>query len=194
MGVPAWYSPYSYSLLLATSTDLFFHRTHAKVPPRPLFLGSSTGIPHCVPRVWLLMLLKCWNSHFPHCQSHVCFHPWTLAELLGPPCVLLKELLYLVEWPLFHNSETTSWFQTMPAFPVPCLWPQAPRGSALHEVQRLCKSGKQWLLGLTLCSISYAPIRVNRIGLCDSSTPPPSPKCLSHSFHIPFEHAGYIES
>lgn len=47
-GVPAWYSPYSYSPSLATSTDLFFHRTHAKVLPRPLFLGSSTGIPHCV--------------------------------------------------------------------------------------------------------------------------------------------------
>lgn len=140
MGVPAWYSLYSYSPSLATSTDLFFHRTHWKVPPQPLFLGSSTGIPHCVPRVRLLMLLQHWNSHFPHGQSHVGFHPWTLAELLVPSCVLLKELLYLVEWPLFHNSETTSWFQTMPAFPVPCLWPQAPMGSVLREVQPLFAS------------------------------------------------------
>lgn len=131
--------------LLSVSSHVYWsplHRTHSKVPPQQLFLGSSMGTPSCVPRVWLLMLLKHWNSHFSHCQSHVCFHPWRLAELLLPQCVLWKELLYLAEWLLFHNTQP----QVHGSVPVPCLWPWALMVSFLHEVQRCASQANSDLL------------------------------------------------
>lgn len=85
-----------------------------------------------------------------------------------PQCVLWKELLYLAEWLLFHNTQP----QVHGSVPVPCLWSRALMVSFLHEVQR-CASQANSDLSAWLSSPSaglwYAYIRLASV------TPRPSP-------------------
>lgn len=101
--MPEWYLPCSYSLSLATFIDLFFHRTHPKVPPQKFFLGFSLGTPSSLLSAVIIDASP--NFHFWHYQSHVHFQPWTSAEFIVPQCLFLKELLYLVGLPPFQNTQ-----------------------------------------------------------------------------------------
>lgn len=114
MWMPEWYLPYSYSSSLATFIDLFFHRTHPKVPPQQFFLGSSLGTPSSLLRAVILGASQTSKFSFSTLSITCSFSSMDIGWVhCASMCVFKRTSLPCRMTPSLEHSETSSRFMVM---------------------------------------------------------------------------------